>query len=183
MCVCWVIYRAFQGKVPGVMRHASCVMRHASCVMRHASCVMLGIVADLAMGVPRMGGQRRDMGTREFTFDFERLDVYQRAVEVVVLVDRFAPLFTGPRRHLGWQLHRAATSIPLNIAEASGRFRKLDKAHFYVMATGSAMECAAILDIADRLDIGEASARSQLRQTLEHTTAMLIRLSQSVRNA
>ena len=121
------------------------------------------------------------MGKREFTFDFERLEVYQRAVDLVVLVDRFAPLFTGARRHLGWQLHRAAASVPLNIAEGSGRFGKLDKSHFYVMATGSAMECAAIVDIAERLDIGEASARAQLRQALEHTTAMLIRLTQSVR--
>ncbi len=136
----------------------------------------------MGYGGALVGGRNCGMGTRGFTFDFERLDVYQRAMEVVVLVDRFAPLFTGPRRHLGWQLHRAAASVPLNIAEASGRFRKLDKAHFYVMATGSAMECAAILDIAERLGIGEASARAELREALERTTAMLIRMSQSTRN-
>lgn len=114
-------------------------------------------------------------------FDFERLAVYQRAMEVVVLADRFALLFTGTRRHLGWQLHRAATSIVLNIAEASGRFRKLDKAQFLVIATGSAMECAAIMDIAEHLDIGEPPRRAELRTALESTTAMLIRMSRSVR--
>lgn len=109
------------------------------------------------------------------------MDVYQRALEVVVMADRFALLFTGSRRHMGWQLHRAASSIVLNIAEASGRFRKLDKAQFLVVATGSAMECAAILAIAERLSIGEAATRAQLRTALESTTAMLIRMSQSVR--
>jgi four helix bundle protein len=38
-------------------------------------------------------------------------------------------------------------SIPLNIAEAEGRTGDADKARTYAIARGSAMECAAILDV------------------------------------
>ncbi|HUC07152.1 MAG TPA: four helix bundle protein, partial [Solirubrobacterales bacterium] len=44
------------------------------------------------------------------------------------------------------QLRRAALSIPLNIAEASGRTGKAEAARTYAIARGSAMECAAVMD-------------------------------------
>src|SRR5437762_14375031 len=78
---------------------------------------------------------------------FQRLDVYRCAIEFVALC---APLVDGlPRGHaaLSDQLRRAAMSIPLNIAEAEGRTGSADKARTYAIARGSAMECAAILDV------------------------------------
>jgi four helix bundle protein len=45
------------------------------------------------------------------------------------------------------QLRRASSSIPLNIAEASGKTGRADRAHFHAIARGSALECAAILDV------------------------------------
>ena len=45
------------------------------------------------------------------------------------------------------QLDRASTSIPLNIAEGTGKFTASDKCRFYDTARGSALECAACLDV------------------------------------
>ena len=45
------------------------------------------------------------------------------------------------------QLDRAATSIPLNIAEGNGKFSAKDRARFFEIARGSALECAACLDV------------------------------------
>jgi four helix bundle protein len=45
------------------------------------------------------------------------------------------------------QLDRASTSIPLNIAEGNGRFTSADRCHFFDNARGSALECAACLDV------------------------------------
>src|SRR6266700_3920616 len=45
------------------------------------------------------------------------------------------------------QLDRASTSIPLNIAEGNGKFSTVDRARFLEIARGSALECAACLDV------------------------------------
>ena len=114
-------------------------------------------------------------------FDHERLQVYQRSLELVEAADRLAPRFTGVRKHLGLQLHRAASSVSLNIAEANGRFYAKDKARILVIAIGSALECAAILDIADRLHIGPSDERAEMRQLLDAIVPMLIKLTRNTR--
>jgi four helix bundle protein len=45
------------------------------------------------------------------------------------------------------QLDRASTSIPLNIAEGNGKFTGADRCRFFDIARGSALECAASLDV------------------------------------
>ncbi|HEY3120896.1 MAG TPA: four helix bundle protein, partial [Vicinamibacteria bacterium] len=77
--------------------------------------------------------------------DAAKLDVYAVALEFQVLAAALLP----PRRHavLRDQLERASVSIVLNIAEGTGRFAAADKARFYAMARGSAMECGGILDV------------------------------------
>jgi four helix bundle protein len=114
-------------------------------------------------------------------FDHERLEVYQRALDLVVLADELATRFTGVRRHLGWQLHRAASSVVLNIAEGNGRVGPRDKAQFFVIATGSALECAAVLDIAERLGLGSPLNHEEMRDLIRHIVRMLSGLSRSVR--
>jgi four helix bundle protein len=88
--------------------------------------------------------------------DHERLDVYRCSIQF--LAAAFRTIGRLPRGHaaLADQLRRASTSIPLNIAEAVGKISAPDPAHFYAIARGSAMECAAILDVAGLLGVAAA---------------------------
>ena len=79
--------------------------------------------------------------------DFERLDVYQCALQFAAL--SFQILEKMPRGHgeLSDQLRRATISVPLNIAEGAGKTTERERARFHAIARGSAMECAAIVDL------------------------------------
>ncbi len=79
---------------------------------------------------------------------FQQLDVYRCAVEFVACALELAESFPPGLSALKDQLKRASFSIPLNIAEASGKVREADRARYYAIARGSAMECAAVLDVA-----------------------------------
>ncbi len=79
-------------------------------------------------------------------FDHEKLDVYQNAIGFVSWVDE---LLEGIPKSLAVynQLDRASTSIPLNIAEGNGKYTAPDRCRFFDIARGSALECAACLDV------------------------------------
>jgi hypothetical protein len=48
-------------------------------------------------------------------FDHEKLDVYQAAIELVILIDEIVEHFPRGRSYLADQLQRAGASVPLNI--------------------------------------------------------------------
>jgi four helix bundle protein len=78
----------------------------------------------------------------------EKLDVYQRAIEFLAAALRIAESLPRGQAPLADQFRRAAMSIPLNIAEGSGRSAgSADRNRFRGIARGSAMECGAILDV------------------------------------
>jgi len=112
------------------------------------------------------------------TFDHERLDVYQAAVDFVVVANGIVEHFPRGRAYLADQLQRAAVSIPLNIAEGAGEFSSKDKARFYRMALRSATECAAIIDVAHRLGLIEREQSDESRELLARVVAMLTRMVQ-----
>ena len=79
-------------------------------------------------------------------FLFEKLDVYQKSLE---LVDEISKLVNEKKLNpaLRDQLNRASLSISLNIAEGTGRFSKAEKRNFYLIARGSTYECVAIMQV------------------------------------
>ena len=79
-------------------------------------------------------------------FDHEKLDVYQEAIAFCGWVGAFIAAISAKAAAKD-QLDRASTSIPLNIAEGNGKFSAKDRARFLEMARGSALECAACLDV------------------------------------
>ena len=80
------------------------------------------------------------------SFDHEKLDVYQESIRFVSWIDELLEKVPkGLAVHN--QLDRASTSVPLNIAEGNGKYTAADRCRFFDIARGSALECAACLDV------------------------------------
>jgi four helix bundle protein len=106
---------------------------------------------------------------------FQRLDVYRCAVRFLGLASSLAVRVPRGNAELVDQFRRAALSIPLNIAEGSGKQGR-DAVRFYAIARGSAMECAAVLDAMESLGLVEASALGEERELLERIVSMLTKM-------
>lgn len=73
--------------------------------------------------------------------DFHKLIIWQRSHQLTLAVYRISKSF--PREEifgLTFQMRRAVSSIPTNIAEGCGRASNKDFAHFLQIAIGSATE-------------------------------------------
>ena len=79
-------------------------------------------------------------------FDHEKLDVYRESIAFCGWVGEFLTEISAKAAAKD-QLDRASTSVPLNIAEGNGKFSAKDRARFFEVARGSALECAACLDV------------------------------------
>jgi four helix bundle protein len=79
-------------------------------------------------------------------FDHEKLVAYQLSIELVGWV---TDILEAVPKSLAVhdRLDRASTSIPLNIAEGNGKFTPPDRCRYFDNARGSALECAAALDV------------------------------------
>ena len=103
----------------------------------------------------------------------ERLDCYRVALEFNVLASRLVPRGHRDTRD---QLVRAALSISANLAEGCGRRAAADKAHFMAIARGSAMECAAIVDVIRSLGLSPVAICKEARWLLVRIVQMLTKL-------
>jgi four helix bundle protein len=106
------------------------------------------------------------------SFHHEKLIVYQRALEFAawsqMLIDSLAKK-TATRDHL----ERAGDSIALNIAEGNGKFSLKDRARFFQIAHGSALESAACLDLFVARQCCEQDAIAKGKLILEEIVKML----------
>ena len=74
-------------------------------------------------------------------FNFEKLDVWKKAIDFADLVYRVTRTFpTDERFGLTNQMRRAAVSISSNVAEGCSRLSRGDFARFIEIATGSVFE-------------------------------------------
>ena len=107
---------------------------------------------------------------------FQRLDVYRCSIDFLTLVLEFAEAVPRGHAELIDQLKRAAASVPINIAEASGRSGAADTARCFAIARGAAMECAAVLDVCRLLKVVDEAAYARGKELLERVVAMLTKL-------
>jgi four helix bundle protein len=80
------------------------------------------------------------------SFDHEKLKVYQSAIAFITWSTDLL-IQVAAKAAVKDQLDRASTSVALNIAEGNGKFAIRDRCRFLDFARGSALECAACLDV------------------------------------
>jgi four helix bundle protein len=108
-------------------------------------------------------------------FDHEKLAVYQSGLEFVGWLNSI--LAKVPKAlSVHAQLDRASTSIPLNIAEGNRRFTSADRCRFFDIARGSALECAAALDVLVAKGIVPESEIYRGKEVLAEIVSMLFGL-------
>ena len=106
-------------------------------------------------------------------FGHEKLKAYPISVEFVALTSEISQHVPRGHGKLLDQLERAAISVPLNIAEGSGKSSDADKKRFYAIARGSAMESVAILDVLLHLKLIDVETQKQGRELLNSVVGIL----------
>ena len=107
---------------------------------------------------------------------FQRLDVYQRAIELLALSADIVDDLPKGHAARADQLVRAAESVVRNIAEGAGRWSEADSAKHYKIARGEAMECAASLDVMKLRKLVSAERYATGIRLLEAVVAMLTKM-------
>jgi four helix bundle protein len=117
--------------------------------------------------------------TRPVYFHHEKLAVYQ---EAIALVAWLGPLLDGLAKagEIKDQLDRASSSIPLNIAEGNGKYSAKDRCRSFDIANGSALECAAGLDVLVAKGKLTAAQIEPGKERLSRIVKMLIGLNKSL---
>jgi four helix bundle protein len=117
-------------------------------------------------------------------FSHEKLTAYRRAIEFVAwsqpVIDGLAATVSARQ-----QLERASASIALNLAEGNAKFSPKDRGRFFQMASGSAMECAACLDVLvarNKLVASDVDAgKTLLLEVVNLTMGLLRHLEERIR--
>jgi four helix bundle protein len=111
-------------------------------------------------------------------FDHEKLNVYQRSLDFVEFAETLlSDLAKGLAAHD--QIDRASTSMPLNLAEGNGNFAAKDRCRFFDIARGSALECAAALDVLTRRNKIGATTAEEGKIILKEVVSMIVGLIRS----
>jgi len=108
-------------------------------------------------------------------FDHEKLDVYVQAIDFCGWVGDFLDTVTA-RAAAKDQLDRASTSVPLNIAEGNAKFSLADRSRFFEIARGSAVECAACLDVLVVRKLAKQEIANERKEQLVRIVEMLVGL-------
>jgi len=115
-------------------------------------------------------------------FAFEKLNVYQKAIEFGTIVIEAVEYLSSPRKHfrLIEQLESAAASVAMNIAEGKGRYSKKEFRHYLYIARGSLYETIALLQILLKLQWIDPKSYQKIYADAEEISKMLSGLISSI---
>ena len=112
-------------------------------------------------------------------FDHEKLTVYQSSITFITWSTELLSQ-VKTKAAVKDQLDRASTSIPLNIAEGNGKFALRDRCRYLDFARGSALECAACLDVLVAKQLAKDVATLPGKEQLVEIVSMLMGLIKSL---
>jgi len=107
----------------------------------------------------------------------DRLDCYRLALVVAAEAPALVPRGHASLRD---QIDRASASVCLNTAEGVGRWQPREKAHFYAIARGSALEAAAAVDILSARRLASSQDCAHVAAAARRVALMLGGLIRSV---
>lgn len=109
-----------------------------------------------------------------YTYSFEKLEVWVESKDFAKRIYLVTSKFPDTEKFgLTSQLRRASVSISSNIAEGSARKSYKDKAHFFTIAFGSAVEVLNQLIIAFEIGLISEQDYNESRILLESITNKL----------
>jgi four helix bundle protein len=119
------------------------------------------------------------MSTSKPAFDHEKLIAYQRSIQFVAWSSQLLEKLPA-KLAVCDQLDRASTSVPLNIAEGNAKHTAPDRCRYFDTARGSALECAACLDVLVAKRKCTAEEVQAGKEMLLEVVALLIGLIRSI---
>ncbi len=109
-------------------------------------------------------------------FQFEGLNVYQRALKVAETVSGMTAAFGRGHYLLADEIRRNSFRICQQIAEGSGRWPRALQRDAYVAARGDVLEVVPLLELARRASLLPAEMHDALKGELEILSKMLVGL-------
>jgi four helix bundle protein len=106
-------------------------------------------------------------------FDHEKLDVYHESIAFCAWAGELLGTISAKAAPKD-QLDRASTSTRLNIAEGNSKFSAKDRARFLEIARGSALECAACLDVLVARRLADPERIEKAKESLARIVQMLM---------
>lgn len=113
--------------------------------------------------------------------DYRELKVWQKAVELTVLIYKLTQSFPKSEMYgLCSQMRRASVSIASNIAEGRGRINDPDFRRFLSIARGSTCELLTQIHVAKALEFGAVRALGEIEARSNEVSKMLLSFIQTL---